>query len=74
MTAHITRLTVLYCGWGERWPLGELCEVDGRLLFEYSPQAVARGLQLSPLRVPLPAPGAAPAAYAGPRHFEGLPG
>jgi serine/threonine-protein kinase HipA len=31
-------------------------------------------LQLSPLRVPLPLQGAAQAAYAGPRHFEGLPG
>jgi serine/threonine-protein kinase HipA len=72
--AHITRLTVIYAGWGERWPLGTLCETDGGLLFEYSAQALARGLQLSPLRVPLPAPGAAPAAYSGPRHFLGLPG
>jgi serine/threonine-protein kinase HipA len=74
MTAHITRLTVLYCGWNEHWPLGTLSEVDGKLLFEYSPQAIARGLQFSPLRVPLPAAGAAQAAYVGPRHFLGLPG
>jgi len=71
---HITRLTVLYCGWGEQWPLGTLSDVDGKLLFEYSTQAIARGLQFSPLRVPLPVPGAAQAAYTGPRHFLGLPG
>ncbi|MDR2990516.1 MAG: HipA domain-containing protein [Burkholderiaceae bacterium] len=75
MTAgHITRLTVFCRGWGKRWPLGVLGQVDGKLLFEYSPQAVARGLQFSPLRVPLPLPGAAQAAYTGPRHFDGLPG
>lgn len=72
--ARITRLVVFYCGWGERWPLGLLSQIDGKLLFEYSPQAIARGLQFSPLRAPLPAPGAAPAAYTGPRHFAGLPG
>jgi serine/threonine-protein kinase HipA len=72
--AHITRLTVLYCGWGEQWPLGTLSDVKGKLLFEYSAQAAERGLQFSPLRVPLPVPGAAQAAYSGPRHFLGLPG
>lgn len=70
----ITKLTVRYRGWGEAWPLGTLADVDGRLLFEYSPDAIARGLALSPLRVPLPRPGAAQAAYSGPRHFHGLPG
>jgi serine/threonine-protein kinase HipA len=77
MTArHITRLTVLYRGWGECWPLGVLAlnQVDGKFLFEYSSQAIARSLQFSPLRMPLPLPGAVQAAYAGPRHFEGLPG
>jgi len=72
--ARITRLIVLYCGWGERWPLGALSQINDKLLFEYSPQAIARGLQFSPLRAPLPAPGAAHAAYTGPRHFAGLPG
>ena len=70
----ITRLDVTYLGWGESWPLGTLAQVDGRLLFEYSAQAIERGLQFSPLRVPLPRPGAAPMAYGGPRHFHGLPG
>ena len=70
----ITRLDVTYLGWGESWPLGTLAQVDGRVLFEYSAQAIERGLQFSPLRVPLPRPGAVPSAYSGPRHFHGLPG
>ena len=71
---RITKLTVIYQGWGERWPLGSLAEVQGRLLFEYSPQAIARGLEFSPVHVPLPLAGAQPSAYTGPRHFQGLPG
>lgn len=72
--SRITRLSVLYRGWGELWPLGQLADVGGRLLFEYTPQAIARGLQFSPLKVPLPPPGATQAAYTGPSHFQGLPG
>lgn len=72
--AGITRLNVRYLGWGEDWPLGVLSDVQGRLLFEYSPQAVERGLAFSPLRVPLPRPGAVPQAYSGPAHSHGLPG
>ncbi|KQP22098.1 type II toxin-antitoxin system HipA family toxin [Pseudorhodoferax sp. Leaf267] len=44
------------------------------MLFEYSPQAVERGLEFSPLRVPLPSAGAVQQAYSGPAHFHGLPG
>ena len=72
--AQLARLNVVYLGWGESWPLGTLAQVDGRMLFEYSAQAIERGLEFSPLRVPLPRPGAAPSAYSGPRHFHGLPG
>ena len=70
----LTRLNVVYLGWGESWPLGTLAQVNDRVLFEYSAQAIERGLQFSPLRVPLPRAGALPAAYSGPRHFHGLPG
>ena len=69
-----TRLDVVYQGWGENWPLGQLADLNGKLLFEYSPEAVRRGLQFSPLHAPLPRPGAAPAAFTGPAHFQGLPG
>lgn len=72
--AGITRLNIRYLGWGQDWPLGLLSEVQGRLLFEYSPQAIASGLEFSPLRVPLPRPGAVQPAYNGPVHFHGLPG
>ena len=69
----IDRLHVIHTGWGQRWPLGRLALIDGTLLFEYTPEAVARGIELSPLRAPLPRPGAAPAAITGPRHAHGLP-
>ena len=72
--ATLGRLNVAYLGWDESWPLGTLAQAGDKVLFEYSAQAVERGLQFSPLRVPLPRPGAAPLAYSGPRHFHGLPG
>jgi serine/threonine-protein kinase HipA len=47
------KLNVIYRGWGERFDLGMLAE-DGRdLLFEYSPKALERGLELSPFKLPL---------------------
>ena len=67
------KLSVLYCGWGERWLLGTLAD-PGRagmpLLFEYSDEARRQGLELSPLRLPLAHPG----AFEGPPFFLGLPG
>ena len=45
----LTRLDVVYLGWGEQWTLGRLADVSGRLLFEYSAAAMARGLQMAPL-------------------------
>lgn len=70
----IQRLRVLDLGWGESLPVGELAQVGGRLLFEFSAQAVARGIESSPMRAPLPRPGALPAALQGPAHSQGLPG
>ncbi|MBI5109184.1 MAG: type II toxin-antitoxin system HipA family toxin [Rhodocyclales bacterium] len=67
------RLSVIYAGWGERWPLGTLADT-GRagqpMLFEYSAEARREGLELSPLRLPLTQPG----AFAGEPFFLGLPG
>lgn len=64
------QLTVHYCGWGEDWPLGRLAD-DGRtLLFEYAPEALAQGLELSPLHLKLRAQ-----AYGGfPEFLQRLPG
>ncbi len=70
----LTRLDVVYLGWGEQWTLGRLADVSGRLLFEYSAAAMARGLQMAPLQMPLPLPGAVDAARTGPAHLQGLPG
>jgi serine/threonine-protein kinase HipA len=64
------KLSVIYVGWGERYELGLLAD-DGRdLLFEYLPQAIKRGLELSPLNLPLRAE-----AYDNfPEHQLRLPG
>jgi len=66
----MNRLKVIYAGWGERFELGRLAD-DGRdLLFEYSPEAQQRGLQLSPFKLPL-----GPAAFGNfPEHQSRLPG
>ncbi|MBX3138673.1 type II toxin-antitoxin system HipA family toxin [Candidatus Obscuribacterales bacterium] len=47
------KLSVVYVGWGERFVLGTLAD-DGRdLLFEYTSEAIKRGLELSPHKLPL---------------------
>jgi len=47
------KLNVIYAGWGERFELGVLAD-DGRdILFEYSAQAIKRGLELSQYKLPL---------------------
>jgi serine/threonine-protein kinase HipA len=64
------QLAVRYCGWGEDWPLGRLADDDHTLLFEYSPEALGQGLELSPLHLPLRA-----TAHGGfPQHLHRLPG
>jgi len=50
------QLTVYYCGWDEDWPLGLLADDGATLLFEYTPEALAQGLELSPLHLKLRAP------------------
>jgi serine/threonine-protein kinase HipA len=62
--------TVWYEGWGERWHLATLADDGRQLLFEYSPEALRRRLELSPRHLKLRAQ-----AYAGfPAHQLGLPG
>ena len=68
------KLQVIYEGWGEHWPLGTLAAMARGVLFEYSPQAIERGLQLSPMHQPLPRPGAVATPFKGESHFYGLPG
>lgn len=63
-------LNVFYAGWGEQWLLGQLADDGRKLLFEYSPEALRQGLELSPLHLKL-----RPDAYSGfPPHLYRLPG
>jgi serine/threonine-protein kinase HipA len=64
------KLSVFYEGWGERWLLGTLADNGSELLFEYSPEALAQGLELSPRHLKLRA-----AAYGNfPDFLLRLPG
>jgi serine/threonine-protein kinase HipA len=64
------KCTVLYEGWGERWPLGTLADNGQQLLFEYSPVALGQGLELSPRHLKL-----RPEAYGNfPAYLNRLPG
>jgi serine/threonine-protein kinase HipA len=68
------KLQVIYDGWGERWPLGTLADTGRDIMFEYSTQAIERGLQLSPMHQPLPRAGATAVSFKGEAHSYGLPG
>ena len=64
------KLSVIYRGWGERFELGSLADDGEGVLFEYSRDAVERGLEFSPHKLPL-----REKAYGDfPQHQLGLPG
>jgi serine/threonine-protein kinase HipA len=64
------KLTVFFCGWGQRWPLGTLAENGRELFFEYSEDALNRGIEFSPRHLKLQA-----TTYGGfPDHQFKLPG
>lgn len=66
----IKKVDVIYEGWGERWHLATLADDGRKLLFEYSAEALAQGLELSPRHLKLQK-----AAYADfPAHQLRLPG
>ncbi|MDY7576523.1 type II toxin-antitoxin system HipA family toxin [Actimicrobium sp. CCI2.3] len=46
-------LTVMYRAFGASVVLGRLADAGGDVLFQYSPEAIALGLDLSPIRLPL---------------------
>lgn len=64
------QLTVVYAGWDERFPLANLADDGKKLLFQYTGEALERGLELSPYQLPLQA------AASGnfPTHQQRLPG
>jgi serine/threonine-protein kinase HipA len=64
------KLSAYYDGWGEHWLLGTLADNGRDLLFEYSPEALIQGLELSPRSLKLRA-----AAYGQfPGFLQRLPG
>jgi len=64
------KLTVFYCGWGERWPLATLADNGKTLLFEYTEEALRQQLDLSPRMLKLRV-----SAYGDfPEHQMRLPG
>jgi serine/threonine-protein kinase HipA len=69
----VKELTVTYQGLGAPFVLGTLADDGQDVLFQYAPQALARGLQLSPIRLPLRAP-AYPDRQADYAQLHGVPG
>jgi serine/threonine-protein kinase HipA len=66
----VKKLDVVFKGWGQNWVLGTLADNGSELLFEYSPQALQRGIEFSKMHLALRRE-----AYAGfPAHLGYLPG
>ncbi|MCA0314850.1 MAG: type II toxin-antitoxin system HipA family toxin [Candidatus Melainabacteria bacterium] len=64
------KLNVIYTGWGERFTLGVLADNGRDILFEYTAEAIKRGLELSPFKMPL----SSKSFGNHPAHQLGLPG
>ncbi|WP_423596740.1 type II toxin-antitoxin system HipA family toxin [Roseateles sp. MS654] len=66
----MNKINVVFRGWGESWVLGTLAQRGRVTLFEYSREALFRGINFSPLHVPLQAQ-----TYSSfPDHLGGVPG
>lgn len=64
------KVDVIYQGWGQNWILGTLAQSGRLILFEYTQEALRRGVKFSELSVPLKAH-----TYSGmPDFLGGLPG
>lgn len=64
------KLAVSCSAWGQEWPLGTLADDGRQLLFEYTPEAIKKGIELSPHKLKLRAD-----AYGDfPAHQLRLPG
>lgn len=69
----ISRLKIYYDGWGEHWHWANLWLPEARsssIVFEYTAEAINRGLELSPLNLPL----CQPVTQGFPAFQDGLPG
>jgi serine/threonine-protein kinase HipA len=49
----VRKLDVVFKGWGEKWVLGTLADNGSELLFEYSPEALQRGIEFSIMHLAL---------------------
>jgi len=47
------KIQIHFAGWDEKWLLGTLADNGRDVLFEYSPQALARGIEFSPRHLKL---------------------
>ena len=64
------KIDVCFRGWGQDWLFGTLADDGVNLLFEYSAEALKRGVEFSPRHLPLRAN-----AFSGfPEHMYRLPG
>lgn len=52
----IKKISVYYAGWGERWHWGQLADDGQRIVFEFTSEAIQKGIELSPLCLPLKTP------------------
>ena len=53
MNTPLHNIQVIYRGWGESWVLGTLASNGKHTIFEYSSEAIARGIEFSPRYLPL---------------------
>ena len=53
MNTPLHKIQVIYRGWGESWVLGTLASNGKHTIFEYSSEAIARGIEFSPRYLPL---------------------
>lgn len=51
--SKLRKINVFYTGWEENWFLGTLARLGSNTTFTYSDEALSRGLEFSPYRVPL---------------------
>lgn len=51
--SQLRKLDVYYVGWGEDWRLGTLARTGTTTVFEYSEEALSRGIEHSPVELPL---------------------
>lgn len=49
----VRKIDVFYTGWGEDWKLGTLARHGRTTLFEYTREAIQRGIEHSPVELPL---------------------